>query len=442
MPRTVITIIALLGLSFLVSFGIAVATDAPHNDPESVYCNSCHTLHNSLGPSLTTYATNENLCMSCHKVGGQAANWPFSSLDQAVPGTSGMSHRWDRDMTASAAPLNLTASNPNNAYGLRTAAELANPAVKTMMTKFSNTATCSVCHQQHNQQKTPFDPLAYNASAGDTGTATGGSTTTVIDSSKAWGANAWVNYYVVMSGGTAANIGQARLISSNTNTQLTVSAAFPAPVAATDTYYVTRNWTDASAAGWGTATGGTATTVADGSKTWTNGAWAGYYVKMTGGPNNGLRRRITGNTATELTTDAFPAANAAGNTYYITSGRHFMRANNVLNDLCVDCHYYRATSTSTDVRTYDGNKKSHPVGKRLSDVGDPNQFNASFLEPRAAGWAAQGGTRGELNGGTDTNLTNNITVGIDSKINCLSCHHMHYADSDSSTIDKPTGYAP
>jgi hypothetical protein len=163
-----------------------------------------------------------------------------------------------------------------------------------------------------------------------------------------------------------------------------------------------------------------------------------------------MRRRILSNSpATTLTTDAFPGSNGVGNTYYITSNRHLMRQNNAMNEMCVDCHYYRTPASvpaggasQTDVKTWDGNRKSHPVGKKLSDVSDAAQFNAAFLEPQSASWAAQSGTRGEQNGGTDTNLTNNITVGMDGKITCLSCHGIHYTDSNSSTVDTPSGYAP
>ncbi|SPP99734.1 hypothetical protein NBG4_110037 [Candidatus Sulfobium mesophilum] len=117
----------------------------------------------------------------------------------------------------------------------------------------------------------------------------------------------------------------------------------------------------------------------------------------------------------------------------------------------------------TDVRTWDGNKKSHPVAKRLSDVSDPTLFNSTFTEGYCSGpsscssytmagcaaasgctwtWAEQGGARGELNGGSDAKLTNNITTDTGGRINCHSCHNIHYADSDSRTVDTPYGYTP
>lgn len=469
-------IIALAGFVSLAFLGIAGATDAPHKDPENVFCSSCHTPHAQLGsnygPSLTKGA-NANLCMSCHFLGGVAKNWPFDSSDQAVPGISGSSHRWDRDMTPGAAPLYLAASNPDNAYGLRTASELINPALKTVMTEFSNVVVCSTCHGQHSQAKTPYDPYSYNASAGDGGgAATGGSLNTLADTSKTdWSANQWAGYILVMTGGTAANIGQTRTISGNSGSPastLTVSSNFPVAVQSGDTYYTTKNGSGFDS---GTAVAGSDSShVVDSSKSWTTN-WAGYYVKMTGGANTGLRRRIQSSTGNTLTlVDAFKDAFgqehpvSSGDSYYITSNRHFMRINNVADDLCVDCHYYRSSSSKngsvyqTDAHTWDGKKKSHPVGKRLSDVNDPSQFNAKFIEGYCTcssytmadcatngctwAWAEQAGARGEINGGADANLTNNITSGTDNRINCLSCHSIHYADSDSTTVDTPSGYAP
>ena len=124
-------------------------------------------------------------------------------------------------------------------------------------------------------------------------------------------------------------------------------------------------------------------------------------------------------------------------------GRHFMRITNDLNNLCEDCHYYRTpASGQTDVRTWDGNKKSHPVVKIFTndagrDVTDTTQFNNAPLEPSAASWAAQTGARYHLSGGTDGNPTNNMVVDSGKRIRCLSCHGMHYTDSNSTTVDQP-----
>lgn len=300
--------VGLTGLCFLVAVGVSLALDPPHDISTGVDCGSCHTVHVSLGPSLTK-DTNANLCMSCHKIGGLAANKPFSSSMQAIPGTSGTSHSWSGAMPVT--------DNPNNPYGLRSVNSLINTSLKAQLSKFGTCSNpsyttkstcetnggtwtanvaCSVCHNQHSQANNPWDPNA-------------------------------------------------------------------------------------------------------------------------------------------------PAYGGAGT----GSGRHMQRTANDLNQMCEDCHYYRTpASLETDVRTWTGNPKSHPVGKVFSsangetpNVSDPSQFNVSPLEPQASAWAPQIGARYHQNGGVDINPTNNIVLDESMQVRCLSCHGIHYTDSDSSTVDQP-----
>jgi len=300
-------IIILAAISTIL--GIALAIDPPHDATTTTNCNSCHSLHNSAGPSLTKEAENYNLCLGCHSTSGSASTKPFQDTDQATPGTSGTSHRWTGVMPAT--------DNPNNPYGLRRVDSLNNTALKAKLGVFgtcSNPAytnktncetnggtwtakvVCSVCHNIHSQSAAPWDPNAPSYSGSGTG-----------------------------------------------------------------------------------------------------------------------------------------------------NGRHFMRAANDLNQLCEDCHYYRTpASGETDVRTWSGNKKSHPVQKIFTsangetpDVTKPAQYNTAPLEPQAASWAAQTGARYHQNGGTDTNPTNNMVIGSDKTVRCLSCHGVHYTDSNSTTVDQP-----
>jgi hypothetical protein len=173
-------------------------------------------------------------------------------------------------------------SSPSNQYGLRAVADIADAGMKAVLTNFGGVVTCSVCHQQHNQTLTPWDPTA-------------------------------------------------------------------------------------------------------------------------------------------------PASTTA-------AGRHFVRVPNDYNQLCEDCHYYRTQpSTQTNVRTYTGKPTSHPVTVNLAGA----SYHAVPLEPQAAAWAPQPGTRYALNGGTDTNLTNNLVMDPSSQIRCLTCHGVHYTDSNSATVDQP-----
>ena len=62
--------------------------------------------------------------------------------------------------------------------------------------------------------------------AADTGTATGGTTTTVVDSGASWTPDAYIGSWVTISGG-GTNDGETRLITDNDATSLTVGTAFP-----------------------------------------------------------------------------------------------------------------------------------------------------------------------------------------------------------------------
>lgn len=79
----------------------------------------------------------------------------------------------------------------------------------------------------------------YDAAANAVnGTATGGTTTTVVMTGAGWGVNAYQGAYVLMTGGTAGNIGEIREVLSNTATTLTLVTALPASVANADTFTI------------------------------------------------------------------------------------------------------------------------------------------------------------------------------------------------------------
>lgn len=69
--------------------------DPPHDGSRTISCANCHITHHAAGGAITKIAGNPNLCMSCHSTGGVASSTPFADTDEAIPGTSGTSHRWD-----------------------------------------------------------------------------------------------------------------------------------------------------------------------------------------------------------------------------------------------------------------------------------------------------------------------------------------------------------
>lgn len=107
--------------------------DAPHGT-----CNSCHISHTTPGVQLTMTQGNANLCMSCHNPAGSASAKPFTAADNAVPGTGGNSHGWDRNVVSAA----FEANAPTNSL---------------LLSKVVNdTIICSTCHNQHSQDFPPF----------------------------------------------------------------------------------------------------------------------------------------------------------------------------------------------------------------------------------------------------------------------------------------------
>jgi predicted CXXCH cytochrome family protein len=330
----------------LLSISAVFAIDPPHG---SYDCSACHSLHGSTGAGLINQPDNATLCINCHNTGSlEAPDKPFASGMIAVPGTSGHSHNWEDTATLPAAP-----TDADSQYGLVAISELTIPGLQMSAQRYDDLGegiTCGVCHNQHAQTASSWDPIITDSGTTDTDGAADGST--VVD----------------------------------------------------------------SGAGWG--------------------ALAGFNVKITSGAFSGEVRVIQSNTATELTlTTPFSGQILSGVTYEIDDDDswHFMRVDNDLNQLCEDCHQWRTTANETDTRTYTGNRKSHPIVSDISgDVTDSTQFVG--VAPRENNGNAQtGAPRYSGNGTGDTIVTNNIVFDATGKIRCLSCHGIHYSDSDAAT---------
>ena len=103
---------------------------------------------------------------------------------------------------------------------------------------------------------------------------------------------------------------------------------------------------------------------------------------------------------------------------------------------CRDCHRDWVMTHDTDrvggggVRTWDGNFKSHPVGVGLGT----NGRGYDRVEPLDGNGLAQNGT-GPAD--ADGNATNDLRLDPAGNVQCLSCHGVHYADSNTTTVDGP-----
>lgn len=129
------------------------------------------------------------------------------------------------------------------------------------------------------------------------GAASGGGTTTLIDSSKNWIPNQWAGYVFKIESGTGYGSGRIT-ITANSPTTLTYTTQSFTP----DT---TTKYEIADA--WGLATAGAASTLTEtGTKNWAVNQWAGKRIRLTGGTLTGTETATTANTSNALTLTGTP----------------------------------------------------------------------------------------------------------------------------------------
>lgn len=113
-----------------------------------------------------------------------------------------------------------------------------------------------------------------------TANATGGSSTTLVDTGKSWTPNAFVNKTTQITGGPMGAV--SRTITANTSNTITISGVWPVSDA-------------------GGASGGGTNTLTDIAKAWTTNAFAGFTIELVGGTGAGQSRTVSSNTATVIT---------------------------------------------------------------------------------------------------------------------------------------------
>lgn len=125
------------------------------------------------------------------------------------------------------------------------------------------------------------------------GYATGGSSTTLVDSTKTWIVNQWAGFRIRIIAGTG--VGNEFAITSNTATTLTYSA--PGFTADATTKYMIMST-------FGIATSGTTTTLVDTTKNWIVNKFAGKRIILTAGTSQRIEATIASNTANTITFSA------------------------------------------------------------------------------------------------------------------------------------------
>jgi predicted CXXCH cytochrome family protein len=93
---------------------------------------------------------------------------------------------------------------------------------------------------------------------------------------------------------------------------------------------------------------------------------------------------------------------------------------------CRDCHRSWMMEHS-EVENWDGGFKSHPVGQVLG----ANAQGYDRTVPLDGNGADQG------SGGADSNPTNDLALDAAGNLQCLTCHGVHYVDSNTLTVDGP-----
>ncbi|HEV2125590.1 MAG TPA: hypothetical protein VGW38_22790, partial [Chloroflexota bacterium] len=162
---------------------------------------------------------------------------------------------------------------------------------------------------------TAFGQIEYFDS--DTGTATGGTVNSLIDTSKTWSLDRWSQWTVTITAGTGA--GQTRIVkqmvsgvygTANTYTELFVTVNWTTIPDATSQYAI---GTAMRGDNGTTSAAGTTTTIVDSTKSWVTNEWFGRTVTI-----NSETRQISSNTSTVLTlASALSAASASGAAYVI-----------------------------------------------------------------------------------------------------------------------------
>jgi predicted CXXCH cytochrome family protein len=123
---------------------------------------------------------------------------------------------------------------------------------------------------------------------------------------------------------------------------------------------------------------------------------------------------------------------AVGERWEFAASYPFLRAaidsdDNATGDkFCRDCHRSWMMEHG-EVEIWDGGFKSHPVGQVLG----ANAQGYDRTVPLDGNGANQG------SGGSDANPTNDLALDAFGNLQCLTCHGVHYVDSNTLTVDGP-----
>lgn len=360
-----------------------VALDAPHDGSfatSATDCDDCHKLHGG-GGTLTNWATNNDGCLTCHNSAAVTANHFFSpawgSESEAAPGTSGNQHKWSGSPTARGAKL------PDNAMMARYLTD-------------GKPMQCAVCHDAHGAKEgglpvqdlyapnSAHSSIPLNVEQAPNGGGSAGGLTLISISDG--GFNAIPMGYAVRVKPT----GFVNGVEGYLEVSHDITAAVPTWTG--NIFYTVGN------------------TIFD--DVWLDDPYAAVVVRMTKSP-------------------------AIGDTWKFYISYPLLRATNVADAMCTDCHADRkqnhacveGSASETDGAGVscvpDGTTRyySHPVNQPLNANG--RNYDA------AAPLDADGTAQGEA---TEVNPSNKLALD-GGNVRCTTCHAPHNADSNSLSVD-------
>jgi hypothetical protein len=327
--------------------------------------------HNAVGGTLLNQPDNNTACTVCHNDPATTINpsrlgLPWIGEDQAVPGKSGAQHRWD-----------AMAAQP--AFGA------APPANGEMLKRIKDgRIQCAACHDQHADAK-PFDPNSLHTSMAP-------------------------GVPTAVTGGSAT---------------MNMILAAPAPTATTRGYRVQVLRTSGATFELGIShnaqtTDGPVNWLNHNGTTWVAGTSAGLGVTFR---STGVPVALDDGTSVQV---SFAGTAAVGQFWDFYVSYAHLRATNVADAMCLDCHAQRNQTHVTVEGPGDGSTLfSHPVGQALNANGKGYD--------RAAGNVLD--ANGALQATGDGNTTNDLNLVGGTTVSCTTCHNVHNADSNSLTAD-------
>ncbi|HZV83185.1 MAG TPA: CxxxxCH/CxxCH domain-containing protein, partial [Geobacteraceae bacterium] len=226
---------------------ISRGAEGTHN----VQCFDCHNSHGSKVVGTTTsYVTfngtnnGGNLKETKQNIGGYSYEYRASAnTTGANPYGAGAGQCFDCHNSAVSGTVTPNGKTPwgyNSTFGATAPilgykdTERFGQGTKGSTARFTERDIMKTIVGGHLKASEPAGSLPHLAK--DTGSATGGDNTSLIDNAKGWTTDRWKNLYLQMTGG--ANSGQLRRITANSASSLTVADPFSAAIVAGDSYQI------------------------------------------------------------------------------------------------------------------------------------------------------------------------------------------------------------